>query len=769
MDKTRWRRWAVALFLTVLLPGLLLAACRGDGDGRARGVEAEAPAVDPGDHSRAADGMQAAGGLPGEASDAGRAASPLAIGDSFEVRLAAPMTGGPDRSGNATRAKFYAAPGESYTVTDAQGEWLAVDSPAGVVWTSAWYGTPEAALAEPALMRLELPPDTELSLHPGSAWKTTARDAAGASGSGAVRAYAIREWEDWYGVILPPSDGWHDEEGNIRPVLLWTRQSEVAGAAALEDGLFGAGGPPFMALWQIAEAALHAGMTETELLRMLGSPDAKESSRPLNETGEPLRIGTEWRYEPAEGLLAATLDERGRLVSWSWRIPVSPEELKGSEHLYPWHVSFKAYPPEAAPSVEPEWVWRHRGTLAFSYLLGATEDTLLLRGDDGGFSGFHSDSNIFALDRETGALLWRVDAGFGWADAEIDHERGEAAVLTHYDTEAGRYEERIRRLRLRDGAVLWEEAPSAGLGGLHLASGAVIYAVQPENMPDPGGEGLLRVYDAATGRLMWERGYAESFRVLSRPGDPYVVVRHGRTLAAYRPGDGGLAWELAIDSPPDSDALSYDDLFTDLSASRFSSGGRNRWAALGSELALIDMVRGGMKAVYPMKPGESVMAIDDRRLLVVRPSGDDPQRRTETYETALHDVSAGKEQWRLPGAGSGAATAGGRVYLLLDGVPTAVDLAGGKIVWQARAGCPEPGWRPDVRLVATGDALITSCAEDLLVRRLSDGQGVFRLRDVPVGYPDGREEDVRSGLINLDSGDLYIGSANGYFSRLRLP
>jgi len=764
----RWRGWAVALCLTVMLPGLLLAACRDGGDGRSRGVKAGEAAAGQGDHLRAEDGVPDAGGLPGEAPDAGRTASPFKIGDAFEVRLAAPMTGEPPGSGNAPRVKFYAAPGESYAVMMADGEWIAVESSAGGVWTSAWYGTPEAALAEPLLMKLELPPGAELSLHPGSAWKTTVRDLSGASGSDAARAYAIRKWEDWYGVILLPSDGWHDEEGIIRPALLWIRQSEAAGATALADGLFGAGGPPFMELWQIAEAALYAGMTETELLRMLGRPDAKESSRPLNETGEPLRIGTEWRYEPAEGLLAATLDERNRLVSWRWRIPVPREELGEWALTYPWRMWFKPYPPVS--SVEPEWVWRHRGTLAFNYLLGATDEALLLRGDDGGFSGFHEDSNIYALDRGTGALLWSIDAGFGWADAVVDPQRGEAAVLTHYDTEARRYEERIRRLRLRDGAVLWEDVLPEGHGRLHLAAGAVICAVQPENMPDQGSEGLLRVYDADTGRLMWERGYAEPFRVLSRPGDPYVVVRHERTLAAYRPGDGGLAWELTIGNPLHAVSFSYDNLFTDLSANRFSSGGRNRWVVLGNELTLVDMVRGGVKAVYPIKWGESVMAIDERRLLVVRPSDDDSLRQTERSETALHDVSAGKEQWRLPGAGSGAVTVGGRVYLLLDGVPTAVDLESGKIVWQTRAGCPEPGWHPGVRLVATGDALLAPCVEDLLVLKLSDGQGVFRLRDVQLSYPDGREEEIRNGLINLDaSGDLYIGSANGYFSRLRLP
>jgi outer membrane protein assembly factor BamB len=765
MGKAYRRRFAVLLLLTMMLPGMLLAACRGENHGAKAGEEA----AGAGGYPRAADGVPGADGLPGGAPDDGQTASPLAIGDAFEVRLAAPMTGGPNRSGNAPRAKFYAAPGETYTVTGTQGEWLAVDSTAGVVWTSAWYGTPEAAHAEPVLMRLELPPDAELSLHPGSAWKTTVRDAAGASGSDAAQAYAILEWEDWYGVVLP-SDRWHDEEGIVRPVLLWTGREEAAGAMALEDGLFGADGPPFMDLWQIAEAALYAGMNETELMRMLGRPDAKESSRALNETGEPLRIGTEWRYEPPEGLLAVSLDERNRLVSWSWRIPVSPEELAQIRGSYPYHADFRASPPEPVPSAEPEWIWRHRGTLAFNYLLGATDEALLLRGDDGGFSGFHNDSGIYALNRETGALLWRIDAGFGWADAIVDPERGEAAVLTHYDPEAGRYEERIRRLRLRDGAVLWEEAPSDGHGRLHLASGAVIYAVQPENMPDRDSEGRLRVYDAATGRLMWERGYAESFRVLSRPKDPYVLVRHGRTLAAYRPGDGGLAWELAVGSPPDSGPLPYESMFTDLSGNRLSANSRNRWV-VGSGLALIDMAHGGVKAVYPIKPDEYVTAIDDRRLLVVRPSDDDPHRQTEHYETVLYDVPSGKERWSRPGFGSGAAVSGGRVYLLLDGVPTAVDPESGETVWQAAlAGCSKPGWRAPWGPVVAGDALLAPCDGDLIVLRLADGKGVHRLRDVRLDYPEGREEDTRSGLINLDaSGDLYIGSANGYFSRLRLP
>jgi outer membrane protein assembly factor BamB len=428
---------------------------------------------------------------------------------------------------------------------------------------------------------------------------------------------------------------------------------------------------------------------------------------------------------------------------------------------------------EPAPSVEPEWVWRHRGTLDFHFLLGATDEALLLLEDDGLTSGLHEDSAVYALDRETGALLWRVDAGFGRVGAEVDPERGEAAVLTmrDYDPEARRYEDRIRRLRLRDGAVLWEDAPSAGNGELHLATGVVIYAVQSGLMRD-GGEGLLRVYDAGTGHVLWERGYADSFRVLSHPGDPHVVVRHGRTLAAYRPDDGGLAWELAI--PEASDAHPhdepYDDAFTDLRASRLSAGSTERWALLGSELAQIDVVRGNVKAVYPMKPGEFVMAIDDRRLLISRPSAGDSQRQEERYETVLYDPSSGTEAWALPGAGRGAAAVGGRVYLLLDDEPAAVDLGSGEIVWRTRAGCPEPGWHPDVNPVAAGDALIAPCVEDVLVRRLSDGLGVFRLQDVTVSYPDGRVQDVRSGLINVDaSGDLYVGSADGYFSRLRLP
>jgi len=422
---------------------------------------------------------------------------------------------------------------------------------------------------------------------------------------------------------------------------------------------------------------------------------------------------------------------------------------------------------DGPPSVEPVLVWRHRGTLAFNYLLGATDDALLIRGDDGGFSGFHEESTVYALDRATGELLWRIDAGFGWAEAEIDPERGEAAVLIHYDPEAGRYEERIRRLRLQDGETLWEDVLPEGRGGLHLASGAVIYDVQPENSAD--GAGMLRVYQADTGRPMWERGYAEPFRVLSRPGDPHVLVHYRQTLSAYRPEDGGLAWELEVGSPPAPDAFAYEHAFADSGANRLSAASRIRWEVLGNELALIDAASGGVKAVYPMKPGEIVTAIDDRRLLIARPSGGAPDGRDERYETVLFDAASGGERWTIPGFGSGASATGGRLHLLLDGVPTAVDPDGGRTIWQAAAaGCAQ--YNRLSRPVVAGESLLAPCGGDLIVMNAADGREVRLLRDVKLDYPDGREEDTGSGFVNVDaSGDLYLGSSNGYFSRLRLP
>ncbi|AGA58872.1 hypothetical protein Theco_2783 [Thermobacillus composti KWC4] len=428
-------------------------------------------------------------------------------------------------------------------------------------------------------------------------------------------------------------------------------------------------------------------------------------------------------------------------------------------------AEIESYSPEPAPSVDPDWVWRYQGKLAFHYLLGATDEELLLRGDDGGFSGLHQDSTIYALDRGTGELLWSIDAGSGWADAEVDPERSDAAVLTHYDPDAGQHEERIRRLRLRDGAVLWEQVLPKGHGSLRLAAGAVIYAVPPENAAD--GDGKLRVYHADTGRLMWEREYAESFRVLNRPGDPYVLVQHERTLTAYRPADGKRVWELEAGNPPGPDLQPFENVFTDARTDRFSSGSRIRWAAFGSSIAKIDMVQGLVEAVYPVNPGEYVTAFDGRWLLIERSPDDEAGR----FETVLYDSSAGREQWKLPGRGSGAVVEGSRVYLLLDGIPAAFDLDSGRMVWKtAYIGPLKSGWRAPVSPLVAGDALLMPYGEDLLVLDVSDGRVLRRLRDVRIDYPDGREEDTKSGLINRDaSGDIYLGSSNGCFSRLRLP
>jgi hypothetical protein len=50
-------------------------------------------------------------------------------------------------------------------------------------------------------------------------------------------------------------------------------------------------------------------------------------------------------------------------------------------------------------------MWKNQGNLDFTYLIGANDNVLLLKGDDGGFSGMHMASSFYALNRQTGDNL----------------------------------------------------------------------------------------------------------------------------------------------------------------------------------------------------------------------------------------------------------------------------------------------------------------------------------------------------------------------------
>lgn len=383
----------------------------------------------------------------------------------------------------------------------------------------------------------------------------------------------------------------------------------------------------------------------------------------------------------------------------------------------------------------------------------------------------HNNAGIYAVDRRTGATLWSIDVGFGAYSAYLDASRKHVTIFQDYDPVAKKYVQRISHIRMADGKVMWKKE---GIGGdqniwMKRAKGALIVYTDASV---PNAEGKLIALDPASGKQKWSKKMQGEYRIVSDDErDAAVLVIQAGTLQALNPANGKLLWEVESDAltnpyeaviAPKANPLEYD--------SEDAKSASTRWMQIGSELLYIDTNKGTVKAKYRMEDDQQVWLLKDASLLIQRPKAGFEQEEMPPYETDYYDAISGKYLWTVQGRASRAVFEDDRVYMSVDGIPTAVNKRDGTIVWQAAT----TGYGSRLSNMQTGDMLpigdklIVPSGEDLLLLNKSDGKLLNRIQDVRFGYPDLRESDATNGFLNTDGQYLYIGSSNGYFSKLKL-
>ena len=200
--------------------------------------------------------------------------------------------------------------------------------------------------------------------------------------------------------------------------------------------------------------------------------------------------------------------------------------------------------------------------------------------------------------------------------------------------------------------------------------------------------------------------------------------------------------------------------------------------SLGAEHLLLDPSDGSIEARYAIRPGEYAAATDDGKLLIRRELAVLSDGEGDRYELALYDPAANRTLWTVqetpappPAPAPQAATAGSALFAHVGGKPTALDKRDGRVLWQANVPGVPPADRPPalIRPTPDGNVLLLPAAGDWLAVRVSDGALLYRLRDAAIGFPDGRDGAGGYGALHADDeGRIYLGSANGYFSVLRL-
>ncbi|MBT2288360.1 PQQ-binding-like beta-propeller repeat protein [Paenibacillus albidus] len=670
---------------------------------------------------------------------------------------------------------FYAEPGTEYDVVEKSGEWLAFNTEYGKAWVPEWY-TEEAAaditLQEPEALTSVT--GAKLSLRPGSGTTWTADQWKSSSSGG--QWISLLRWRDWHGALLVPKQ-LNNQYRVIRPALLWIRDSDIASRKQVGSNLGQSGLAPDT-IRAIVDIALPAGSEPSAVAKLLGEPDFKEDSFALNYTGEPLRVGKDWRYETMDPQLTATFSELGKLEHLTWDIqPKSRQEMQVSSYqgLF---SSYHLRTIEAVSSKAPNWTWRHQGDLAFTYLRYGTPEHLLIAGDDGGLSGMHDDSSLYALDRASGRKLWQINAGYGGSFTTLDESGQYLTVLTPLSPDKKEYNYHLRRLRMADGSVVWEKylpqeknkvnfSAMAGVG-----EGIIVYGDSGDNSDFMVVSGL----NAVNGKPLWTKQLESGSRIMNSGNEPYVLIRNMEKLTALDPDTGAAVWTVqgkraALGEEP------YEDMVVDYPQrlDPFKGELKERWFLLGKERLRVDLQTGKVISRYTPKPAatESVVGWNGS-VLLVQEDTNKLDKETNYDETYLLDTATGKELWRKKGSAAGAFFAGEKLYLFLNGAAAALDVQTGKELWKQQVS--ELAYtRDDVRPIGMllrplgNGQLLMASGQDLILLRESDGSMLYRIGDAVIDYPEARDNDIRSGVIVTDGQDIYLGSGNGKFSRLTLP
>lgn len=658
------------------------------------------------------------------------------------------------------KVQYMGKKGESFTVKLVDGEMVRVkEEDRGTLWIPSWYLTKDSATTQSIPpMTITMKPNRSLSMTPGSnlKWSDTKSNTS---------YTAVAQWKNWYGVLVSSAQ-WQQDYMLYRPALMWVQAEDIKSQKILPEKLWNKNSNvPSDTVWELVTYMLKDDDDSAVVLKLLGSPQVKEKSNNLQkEFGGPIQLGETWRYERDDAQFIVTFSKSGKLESYGWILLPSntnpTERISEMDDYVPYY--FVTTP--LARTLKAEQVWRNQGDLNFSYLLGANDEVLLLKGDDGGYSGMHLNSSLYAVNRTTGKKLWQQNAGYGWFTAKMDSEQKHVTMYSAYNPDIKDVENRIRHIRLTDGKIMWEvKLKKNGGYGMTAADRSII--VYDYFEPNPK-KGTMTVLNSRTGDVRWKKAFSGEYRILNQGADdPYVLISYNQQLKAYDPITGKVVWSLKVKGKQ----------MDDPARNPYYTGGQRieplahadsatRWLLLGEEWHLLNTTTGKSEAVYPAKSDETFEVLDQRYLLVQR--GLD--NRVKGIESVLYDAVDKRELWTYKGRATKGVIEGDTIYLALNGVPSAVHKKTGEMLWKMRMisnNNVDLSHFVYSSFAVLDRYLLIQYDSDLLVLNKEDGSLLGRLHDVYAGSAELREQEARNGALNATEEEVYAGTANGAFVR----
>lgn len=666
------------------------------------------------------------------------------------------------------KTEYYGLKGETFKVDAVAGEMVRVkDSSRGTLWIPAWYLMKESTNIKSITPKtIQIKSKRSVFLAPDSTLKWSEANLRN-------ELVAVTQWKDWYGVLVSPDEWDKDDMMIYRPGLFWVQAKDVEAEKTLPDGLWNKDSDVSIdVIRELTTYKLRAGVQAASVQKLLGTPKVKETSSNLQmEDNGPMQLGETWRYERDDAQFTVTFGKSGKLERAQWIFPSADSYRGGRSAGDDYYFTYDFITTPLVRTLEAEPVWRSQGNLNFTYLLGGNDDILLLRGDDGGFSGMHHNSSLYALERSSGKKLWQQNAGFGWFTSHMDSEKQHVTMYSAYNPDKKKYEDRVRHIRLSDGKVMWEMKLKQSSGTYRMSAANRSIIIEDSPFALESRKGGVTVLDSETGKIRWKKTLPRDVRILNQGvEDPYVLIQEGQMLKGYDPLSGKLIWSLKVKGKQLDDPAK-NEYYTGGKREEPLSGAVNnrRWMILGEEWVLLNINTGKSEAVYPAKSSEQFEVLDDQRyLLVQRGIGDEEYSSAQRYESLLYDAVNERELWTIKGRATKAVLEGDTIYLAIDGTPAAIEKQTGKVLWKMKKTSKR---NEDLsHLVYSSFAvldqyLLLEYGPDLLVMGKGDGALLGRLHNVRVGSAELREQQARNGGLNVDQEEIYVGTANGGFVR----
>jgi len=639
--------------------------------------------------------------------------------------------------------------GDDYFLNSKDGDFSEIRTAAGEGgWIPTWYLNEEAA----HIRNLE-PQQLSISLDTDTLWYPNGRETAASLKAGAP-VYAYQEYEDWYGIIASSK-----EDAPYSPFMLWIPKSnaEISGPAT---SLFGKGMDNEATMRVLATAVssmVVPGISQARVRELFGEPTYTEQSSNKGETGEKPVTLPVWRYETRTTHLIMEWNEADVLESAYYR------DAAGLLILDQWFGSIgsEAY---LVPSIVPEWEWRYQSDLPYNFLIDSVGDALIIAGEDGGFSGMHMKSSLYALHKGTGKKIWQYDFGPNGSTFGISGDKNHVAILTEKQgmNRNIRYY-LLEAINTKTGQQIWQhKVEDVFILGV-VVSGNVAVILYSDILNNAVTDSYsMKAWDIRTGRSLWTNKLP-GYKDISMQGNEELIILQaykdgydpeGGTIIALDPTTGEEQWKL------EKRHTSMYNLLEDPNG--YTAGSGKIWTSTTDRLWLTDGRTGADVEQYPVLQKGWYEIVNDQYLLSIHTDRADDDRK---FTSSFIDRRTGERLFTEGGYASFGTIAGDKLYYRLDNHAYSFDLKTKK-----KTGFEYEGSYIDAGpIIVHGNILVSAYPMRGTVYVLDPDtmEPLGRLLDTKLGIYDIIPSPFMQGYLTDINGSLYIGSANGWFSKLK--